>query len=166
MSGILNQTFPPKLSDLHDQKLANQLASTHAAIASLNQMARLLHNPILLMRPILAKEAESSAQLEGTQASIEDVYMIDVDDQSTEKRNEAIEVRNYEDAMLAGIEILTKTSLSQLLIREIHKTLMKGVRGQTKHLVNLEKVMFGLVQWAHLKIKPDIFHPVLLWYHS
>ena len=133
MSDILNHIFPPNLEKIYDQKLSNQLAITHAAIASLSQMKFLLHNPTLLMRPILAKEAESSAQLEGTQASMEDAYKIDITEQTQEKRNEAYEIRNYEEAMLTGLDILGKTALSQLLIREIHKTLMKGVRGEGKH---------------------------------
>ncbi|MCL5411798.1 MAG: Fic family protein [Patescibacteria group bacterium] len=133
MANILNHTFPPNLSNLYDQKLANQLADTHGAIASLNQMSRLLHNPTLLMRPILAKEAESSAQLEGTQASMEDAYQIDLTEQTPEKRNEALEIRNYEEAMLIGVEIISKAGLKPILVREIHKRLLQGVRGQGKH---------------------------------
>lgn len=130
---ILNHTFPPNLENIYDQRLANQLANTSGAIQGLNQMSRLLHNPNLLMRPILGKEAESSSQLEGTQASIEDAYQIDITEQTPEKRNQAIEIRNYEEAMLTGLDILEKTSFTPLLIREIHKRLMQGVRGEKKH---------------------------------
>jgi len=133
MKSIYNRPFPPKLTSLYNEELANKLAETHGAISSLNQMSYLLHNPSLLMRPILGKEAESSAQLEGTQASIEDAYKIDITDQSPEKRDEAIEIRNYEEAMLTGLEILKKTDFTPLLIREVHKTLLKGVRGEKKH---------------------------------
>lgn len=128
-----NHPFPPDLSKIYDAKLANQLATTHASISALNQMKKVLHNPELLMRPILAKEAESSSQLEGTQASIEDAYQIDITEQTEEKRNEALEIRNYEEAMLTGLQIMDRSkSISELLIRETHKRLMKGVRGQTK----------------------------------
>ncbi len=129
-----NHTFPPDFSKIYDAKLANQLANTHASISALNQMKKVLQNPELLMRPILAKEAESSSQLEGTQASIEDAYQIDVTEQTEEKRNEALEIRNYEEAMLTGLSIMAKTSpnISELLVRETHKRLMQGVRGQTK----------------------------------
>lgn len=133
MSKILTQQFPPNLTGLYDQKMANQLANTAGAIQGLNQMSRLLHNPTLLMRPILGKEAESSSQLEGTQASIEDVYKIGVMEQSQEKRDEAIEIKNYEEAMLTGLEIIKKIGFTPLLIREVHKRLLHGVRGQNKH---------------------------------
>lgn len=166
--GILTHTFPPNLAGIYDQKMANQLAVTHAAIAALNQMSKRLHNPTLLMRPILAKEAESSAQLEGTQASIEDAYKIDVVNQTPEKRNEAIEIRNYEEAMLYGIKILDQTELNQLLIREMHKTLMQGARGQKKHPGELRKgdVWVGALGTTKEKARylpPDAAHiPQLL----
>ena len=89
-----NHPFPPDFRDLYDAKLANQLANTHASISALNQMQKVLHNPEVLMHPILAKEAESSSQLKGTQASIEDAYQIDITEQTEEKRNEALEIRN------------------------------------------------------------------------
>lgn len=133
MSKIINQTFPPDIANIFDQQLANQLANTHASIASLSQVSRLLHNPTLLMRPILGKEAESSAQLEGTQASIEDAYKIDVVEQSPEKRDSALEIKNYVEAMLTGMEIIEKIGISPLLIREIHKRLLNGARGKSKH---------------------------------
>lgn len=133
MSKILTHKFPPIIEGIYTQELANQLANTTGAIQGLNQMSRLLQNPKLLMRPILAKEAESSSQLEGTQASVEDAYKIDVVDQTPEKRNEALEIRNYEESMLTGIEIVEKYGFTPILIRELHKRLMQGVRGQDKH---------------------------------
>lgn len=130
-----NYKFPPDLSKMYDTDLVNQLSNTHAAISALNQMKNILQNTDLLMRPILTKEAESSSQLEGTQASIDDVYQIDITEQTEEKRNDALEIRNYEDAMFTAIDILKKTKkdISELLIRETHKTLMRGVRGQSKN---------------------------------
>jgi len=133
MNNLNQQAFPPNLAGIYNEELANQLALTQGAISSLNQMVRLLHNPNLLMRPILAKEAESSSQLEGTQASLDDAYKIDVFDQSAEEKNEAQEIRNYELAMLTGLEIIKKYELNNFAIREIHKKLMQGVRGKEKH---------------------------------
>ena len=133
MSTLLQHTFPPDLSSIYDQNLVNRLANTTGAIHGLNQMSRLLHNPNLLMRPILSKEAESSSQLEGTQASIDDAYQLDVMEQTQDKRDNAIEIRNYEEAMLTGVDILAGYGFTPLLIREVHKRLMQGVRGQSKH---------------------------------
>lgn len=130
---ILKHTFPPYFKDIYTEEFANQLANTQGAIASLNQLDRLLHNPDLLMHPILGKEAESSSQLEGTQASIEDAYKIDIMKQTEDKRNDAVEIRNYENAMFTGLSIIKELPLDKFAIREIHKTLLSGVRGNNKH---------------------------------
>lgn len=130
---ILDHKFPPALAKIYDEKIANQLANTQGAISSLCLLDRVLHNPSLLMHPLLGKEAESSSQLEGTQASIADAYKIDIMEQTNEEKNEAQEIRNYEDAMLTGIEVIKKLPLNNFTIREVHKRLLKGVRGKTKH---------------------------------
>ncbi len=132
-SKILQHSFPPGLKNIYDEEFANQLASTHGAVGSLKQTPRLLANPNLLMRPILSKEAESSSQLEGTQASVEDVFKLDVVDQSKEKRLEALEVHNYELAMKVGLERIKNYPLDNFLIRDLHKVLMGGVRGAKKN---------------------------------
>lgn len=133
LMSIINQRFPPNLKTIYNESFSNQLAKTQAAVVSLNQSKRLLHNPTLLMKPILVKEAEASSRLEGTQASIEDVYKIDIVDQSDDKRQDILEIRNYEKAMLEGINLINKTGkLNNFVIRNIHKTLLRGVRGKDK----------------------------------
>lgn len=130
---ILDHKFPPILSNIYDEELANQLAKTQGAISALDQLNYLLLNPKLLMRPILGKEAESSAQLEGTQASLEDAYQIDIGTQTPEKRNEALEIRNYEKAMLTTIDLVKTHGLKEPIIREAQKILTKSTRGRSKH---------------------------------
>jgi len=130
---LLQHKFPPNLSDIYDEEFANQLAETNGAVGSLKQIPRLLANAELLMRPILTKEAESSSQLEGTQASAEDVFKLDVIEQTKEKKIEAQEVHNYELAMRYGLERIRNYPLDNFLIRSMHKILMNGVRGAQKN---------------------------------
>jgi Fic family protein len=125
-------SFPPNLKNIYNEEFANQLANTQGAISSLNHFHRLLHNPELLMHPILSKEAESSSQLEGTQASIEDAYKIDILEQTPEARSDAIEIINYENAMRKGLTVLENYDLNNFVIREIHKTLLQEGRGERK----------------------------------
>ncbi len=132
-NSLLKRKFPPNLKEIYDEKLANQLAKTQGAIGSLLQTSRLLQNPDLLMNPILAKEAESSSQLKGIQASISDAYQIDLIKQSAEKKNDAQEIINYERAMKKGVAALKTYGLNELSIREMHKALLSGVRGEDKN---------------------------------
>lgn len=163
MSQILNQKFPPDLSGIYDEELANQLAQTQGAIGSLKQTPRLLTNATLLMRPILSKEAESSSQLEGTQASIEDVFKIDVLQQTEEQRHEAIEILNYEKAMTSGIENIKRYDLNLFVVRDLHKILMGGVRGQKKSPGEFRKKDVWIGQMGTSKgkaryVPPDPLH--------
>lgn len=129
---LLDHQFPPKLN-IYTEELANQLANTQGAIGSLNQLDRILYNPDLLMHPIIGKEAEASARLEGTPATIDDAYKIDILEQTSSERNEALEIRNYEDAMFTGLRIIKNYPVNKLTMREIHKVLLDGVRGRNKH---------------------------------
>ncbi len=132
-NSLLKYKFPPDLKYIYNEELANQLAQTQGAVGSLLQTSRLLQNPDLLMNPILAKEAESSSQLEGTQASIADAYQINLIEQTTEKRSDAQEILNYEQAMRKGLSVLNTYGLNEMTIREMHKTLLTGVRGKDKN---------------------------------
>lgn len=130
---ILKYGFSPDLIGIYDETFANQLAETRGVVGSLKQISRLLVNANLLMRPIMSKEAESSSQLEGTQASVDDVFKLDVVDQSIEAKQEAEEVRNYELAMMHGLTWIRTRPVNLFLMRDLHKILMRGVRGAKKN---------------------------------
>ena len=129
---LLEQKFPPNLDSIWGMDFAVQLAATQGAISGLNQAVPLLHNPDLLMQPLLDKEAEASSRLEGTQALVEDVYRAELKD-DPEKSSDVLETKNYRRALLYGVEAIKGRSLTQHVIRQMHGTLLKGVRGQTKH---------------------------------
>lgn len=128
---LLDQQFPPNLEILWNKEFALQFASTQGSISALNQAASLLVNPNLLMRPLLGKEAESSSRLEGTQASIEDVYKSEVINDDRLK-DDVTEIMNYQAALLNGQNVIKNRPFDNALIRQVHKTLMQGVRGQNK----------------------------------
>ncbi len=54
-------------------------------------------------------------------------------EQTEDKKNDALEIRNYENAMLVGLEIIKKLPLNIFTVRTMHKTLLTGVRGKNKH---------------------------------
>ena len=77
------------------------------------------------------KEATENIKIEGTNTNMEGA-LLDKDDVSHEKRADWEEVHNYIQAMQQAIEMLGKLPFSSRLIREIHKTLLQGVRGAHK----------------------------------
>jgi Fic family protein len=80
------------------------------------------------------KEALLSSQIEGTQASLEGVLAFEADLTPKEDINEIKEVVNYVKAMNYGMDRLKKNDfpMSLRLIREIHKILLRGVRGASR----------------------------------
>lgn len=165
---ILKHEFPPILENIYDESLANQLAQTQGAISALNQLNYLLLNPNLLMRPILGKEAESSAQLEGTQASLDDAYQIDIGEQTPEKKNQALEIRKYEEAMLTTLDLVKKHGLKEITIRQAQKILTSETRGKDKSPGEYRKGDVWVGDLGTLKeearyVAPDASHvPVLM----
>ena len=80
-------------------------------------------NPFLSMH--VRKEALLSSQIEGTQASLDDVL-----DPNITKNQHLDEVINYIKAMNFGIEKLKNMPLCNRLLRNIHAQLMLGLRGK------------------------------------
>ena len=85
----------------------------------------------LFIRTHIAKEATQSSKIEGTQTKVEDVFLSEAD-VSIEKRNDWEEVQNYIMAMNEAVELLHKLPFSTRLIKQAHKILLQGVRGQHK----------------------------------
>lgn len=108
------------------------LSLADMALGRLGGAGRLLPNPHILVSPYVVREAVSSSAIEGTQASVSDVYRAQAagDDQSD--RGDLLEVRNYIRAMTRGLELLATVPISKRLVAEIHGVLLKGVRGRER----------------------------------
>ncbi|MGN6378787.1 MAG: Fic family protein, partial [Gaiellales bacterium] len=99
-----------------------------AALARLDGAARRFPNPHLLVRPALVEEAVSTSALEGTYASMQDVFqaaLFDLPDYSPS----TVEVRNYVRAAEAGWRMVREMPLALRVLRETHNALMQGARG-------------------------------------
>ncbi len=107
-----------------------KMADAEAALGRLAGAGRLLPNPQLLVGPYLRREAVASTRIEGTQASLTDVYDAEADDLPLGPDVE--EVINYVLAIETGLERLTTLPLSTRLIREMHAVILSGVRGRDR----------------------------------
>ncbi|PIP11898.1 MAG: cell filamentation protein Fic, partial [bacterium (Candidatus Stahlbacteria) CG23_combo_of_CG06-09_8_20_14_all_40_9] len=79
------------------------------------------------------KEAISSSQVEGTQATFADVLKVEANIKDPAIPDDVQEILNYIEAMNYGIKRLESLPLSLRLIREIHQILLRGVRGKYKN---------------------------------
>lgn len=88
-----------------------------------------LPNPHLLMRPFLRREAVLSSRIEGTQATLRELLAQEAGAAVERSPEDLREVGNYVAALEHGLRRLQTLPLSLRLVRELHATLMKGVRG-------------------------------------
>lgn len=85
----------------------------------------------LFIQMHIAKEAMQSSRIEGTQTKMEEVFL-SKKDIVAEKRNDWEEVQNYIEAMKVAVEQLHRLPFSSRLIKQAHKILLQGVRGEHK----------------------------------
>jgi Fic family protein len=107
-----------------------KLADAEAALGRLAGAGRLLPVPHLLVGPYLRREAVASTRIEGTQASLVELFDAEASDQPYGADIE--EVVNYVQAMEAGLGRLATLPVSVRLIREMHEVILAGVRGRDR----------------------------------
>jgi Fic family protein len=107
------------------------LSDADRALGMLNAYAQLVPNVDFFIQMHIKKEATTSSRIEGTNTNLEDV-LINQDDINPERRDDREEVINYINAINFSIERNKKLGIVNRLIRETHKVLMQGVRGENK----------------------------------
>ncbi len=136
MTAVLYQdgAFPPR--ELDWPRLIPLIGPASAAIARYDGVLAGVPNTDVLLSPLTTQEAVLSSRIEGTQATLGEVLEFeaqgDLFDESTPKKADIREVLNYRAALNEAIRLLDELPLSQRLVREAHKALMKGVRGHNK----------------------------------
>jgi len=127
-------TFIPDLlppSMRWSSSLISAVGTAERALGKLDSLASTLPSPHILVRPFVRREAVLSSRIEGTRASLNDIYIYDATQLSyLESTTDVREVHNYIKAMDYGIERLSSLPVSLRLIREMHAVLMEGVRGE------------------------------------
>lgn len=120
--------LPPVLN--MDDEMITQLTSATKALATLDTLSSFIPNMNLFVSMYVRKEALLSSQIEGTQATLEDV--LDPLIEKNANQNVA-DVVNYIKAAEFALERMNTLPLCNRLIKETHAVLMSGVRGQEKN---------------------------------
>jgi len=120
--------LPPELD--WSPALLTTLSEAERELAKLTTVAGNFPFPHLLIQPFIRREAVLSSRIEGTRASLTDLYNYESAQMSFLERDDDVrEVHNYVLALDYGLERLQTLPVSQRLIRELHARLMEGVRG-------------------------------------
>lgn len=113
-----------------DSDMVNKLIEANQSLVRLDTASKYIPNVELFISMYVRKEALISSQIEGTQCTLEDV--LDPDAESN-KNLDVSDVINYVKACSYAIKRLETLPLCNRLLREIHKELLAGVRGEEKN---------------------------------
>jgi len=126
---FIPNSLPPPIR--WDTTLISSLGEAERTLGRLASLTDTLPNPHILVRPFVRREAVLSSRIEGTRASLVDLYQYESAQLSyLEDIPDVREVHNYVRAMDYGLERLKTLPVSLRFVREIHGILMEGVRGE------------------------------------
>jgi Fic family protein len=108
---------------------AKLLGEADRAMGELKGVGGGISDPVLFINPILRLEAVLSSRIEGTRASLEDLFIYEGTQLSFfETSGDVREVYNYILALEYGIERINTLPVSSRLFKELHAILLKNVR--------------------------------------
>lgn len=140
--------------EISDGELQRLLSDADRALGELNAFSQLVPDVDFFIRMHITKEATQSSRIEGTRTNMEEAFL-DEQDIAPESRDDWHEVKNYIDAINDAIAQLETLPLSNRLLKETHKTLMQGVRGETK----LPGEFRSSQNWIGVSLKNAVFVP-------
>ena len=125
---FLPSPLPPKID--WPLSLVSTLSEAERDLSQLSTLVSTFPFPRLLIQPFIRNEAVISSRIEGTRASLVDLYTFETAQLSFFERTDDVrEVYNYVRATDYGLERLKTLPVSLRLIRELHEKLMENVRG-------------------------------------
>ncbi|PKM00905.1 MAG: cell filamentation protein Fic, partial [Gammaproteobacteria bacterium HGW-Gammaproteobacteria-7] len=104
------------------------------ALGRLDGITLLLPDPEIFLYQYVRKEALLSSQIEGTQSSLSDLLLFELDEAPGVPLDDVEEVSNYVAALNHGLRRMREDGfpLSLRLLREMHEKLLHGGRGAHK----------------------------------
>lgn len=114
-----------------DPVIHTLLASASHALGQLDAFSFHVPDVDRFIRMNVLKEAQTSSKIEGTQTGMDEV-LLQEEYVRPERRDDRREVLNYINAINTAIERLETLPLSNRLLKETHKILLAGVRGEHK----------------------------------
>ena len=116
---------------VENMEVLQLLSKADREIGRLDMYSEYIPNLDLFISMHVLKEATQSSKIEGTKTNLQEA-LLDREDVPIDKRDDWEEVQNYIHAMNHAIAKLKDLPFSSRLIKETHKILLQGVRGEQK----------------------------------
>ena len=125
--------LPPNPPLALDGPLQHALESAVLALGRLDGISTILPDQALFLSTCVRKEAVLSSQIEGTQSTLSDLLLFELEEAPGVPLDDVVEVSNYVAALKHGLHRLANGfPLCNRLIREIHGVLLSNGRGHAK----------------------------------
>ena len=124
--------LPPKPPLDLSEKRQRLLEQATLALGRLDSVTLLLPDPDLFLYAYVRRESVLSSQIEGTQSSLADLLLFELDEAPGAPLDDVVEVSNYVAALEYGAEQLQRLPLCNRLLREMHARLLSKGRGSEK----------------------------------
>jgi Fic family protein len=125
--------LPPDPPLVVDARMQRMLEGAVLALGRLDSLATFLPDTGLFLYTYVRKEAVLSSQIEGTQSSLSDLLLFELEELPGVPLDDVVEVSNYVAALEHGLGRLREGfPLCNRLIREIHGVLLARGRGSEK----------------------------------
>ncbi len=126
-------SLPPKPPINWTPDLRSKFEKALLALGRLDSVSKLLPETSLFLYMYVRKEAVLSSMIEGTQSSLSDLLLFELDQEPGVPLDDVQEVSNYVAALNHGLKRLAEGfPLSLRLIREIHSVLLAKGRGSDR----------------------------------
>ncbi|HEX5438928.1 MAG TPA: Fic/DOC family N-terminal domain-containing protein [Gemmatimonadaceae bacterium] len=124
--------FPP--ASLDWPRLIPLIGPASVAVARYDGILSAIPNSGVLLSPLITQEAVLSSRIEGTQATMGEVLAFEAgkDVATPAQRADIHEVLNYRAAMREAEQLLLELPFSLRVVRDAHRVLLSGVRGENK----------------------------------
>jgi Fic family protein len=143
------------------EKFTRLISEVNMELGKYNGLLHSIPNTEVIFSPLTTQEAVLSSRIEGTQATLKDVLEFEAKkNKNIENVDDIVEIRNYRKTLdEAHLRIKNNFPLSLRLLKDMHSTLMQGVRGENRDPGNFRTIQNWIGKSKSTLVTADFIPP-------